>query len=249
MTSVTITVHLIKRLKFSVRESFVLFLLVKMEFFKVTISPLLWAQAAFPSLWPKISFYLLNPELIGLVYRLKFFQRTSLHVSSLKKIGTNNNLKIRIDRNIYFLGQLIFENVGNSLFFSWTASFYYFSPSSIFISIHFLALVPVLKQFNLEDRVEARDRAIFLFQKFFSSSGAVGEGILAFLSDRLFPHNSNDYEYWNGPTQGKFYYWLWPFDDFSKGWLRIRLRVRLRFRIIFRVSFKLKFKLKSPKKT
>ena len=63
-------------------------------------------------------------------------------------------------------------------------------------------LIPILKKFHLEDRIEARDRGIFLFQKFFSSSGAVGEGMMAFLSDRLFPHTANDYEFWNGPSQG-----------------------------------------------
>ena len=108
--------------------------------------------------------------------------------------------------------------------------------------MHFLALLPVLKKFNLEDRVEARDRAIFLFKKFFSSSGAVGEGILAFLSDRLFPHNSNDYEYWNGPTQGKFYYWLRQFDDFLR--FRVRLRLRVRFTVRFRVWLRVMFRVR-----
>ena len=31
---------------------------------------------------------------------------------------------------------------------------------------------------------------------------AVGEGLMSYLSDRLFPHKSVGYEYWNGPQPG-----------------------------------------------
>lgn len=63
-------------------------------------------------------------------------------------------------------------------------------------------LVPFLTKFDREEWVDFRDRDLFLFQKFFSSMEAVGEGLMSYLSDRLFPHQSLGYEYWNGPQPG-----------------------------------------------
>jgi len=53
-----------------------------------------------------------------------------------------------------------------------------------------------------EDLLRARERAIWTFEKFFSSMEAVFDGLIGYLHDRLFPHKVNGVDFWNGPKRG-----------------------------------------------
>ena len=53
-----------------------------------------------------------------------------------------------------------------------------------------------------DDFLRARERAIWTFDKFFSSMEAVFDGFIGYLHDRLFPHKVNGVDFWNGPIRG-----------------------------------------------
>ena len=44
-----------------------------------------------------------------------------------------------------------------------------------------------------------RNRGLYVYETFFSTPRAIVDGFTRSLSDRLFPHQTAPYEYWNGP--------------------------------------------------
>ena len=64
------------------------------------------------------------------------------------------------------------------------------------------SLIPTISKILPEDLRRRRQKALYIYEKFFGSAQAIVDGLTAALSDRIFPHNTQTYEFWNGPTAG-----------------------------------------------
>ena len=64
------------------------------------------------------------------------------------------------------------------------------------------SLVKTLNKITPEDLVRKREKCFYIYKRFFASIDAVLEGTIQLLADRIFPHKTAPYEYWNGPMGG-----------------------------------------------
>ena len=66
----------------------------------------------------------------------------------------------------------------------------------------FFSLIQTLNKISESELSNKRSKCLYLYKTFFSSMEKVFEGAMASLNDRILPHLSHTYEYWNGPLEG-----------------------------------------------
>lgn len=70
----------------------------------------------------------------------------------------------------------------------------------IFIrEVDILSLISVLKKISQERIIELQQQGAWLYEKYFKSMEKIIETTLELLADRVFPHLSRDYTFWNIP--------------------------------------------------
>lgn len=71
----------------------------------------------------------------------------------------------------------------------------------IFIrEVDILSLISVLKKISQERIIELQQQGAWLYEKYFKSMEKIIETTLELLADRVFPHLSRDYTFWNIPV-------------------------------------------------
>lgn len=70
----------------------------------------------------------------------------------------------------------------------------------IFIrEVDILSLISVLKKISQERIIELQQQGAWLYERYFKSMEKIIETTLELLADRVFPHLSRDYTFWNIP--------------------------------------------------
>ena len=63
-------------------------------------------------------------------------------------------------------------------------------------------MIPAIAAIRPDDVRRRRQRGLYVYEQFFGSPESLVRGLVASLSDRIFPHRAQSYEFWNGPWAG-----------------------------------------------
>lgn len=77
---------------------------------------------------------------------------------------------------------------------------YFLFRAAIFIrEVDILSVISVLKKISQQRIIELQEQGAWLYEKYFMSMEKITETTLEILADRVFPHLTRDYTFWNIP--------------------------------------------------
>lgn len=73
--------------------------------------------------------------------------------------------------------------------------------AAVFVrEVNILLIIQLLKKISHQRIVEMQEQNAWLYDRYFSSMEKITETTLEILADRVFPHLTRDYTYWNIPS-------------------------------------------------
>lgn len=70
--------------------------------------------------------------------------------------------------------------------------------AAVFIrEVDILLIIQSLKKISAQRIAEMQEQNALLYDRYFSSMGRITETVLEIFADRVFPHLTRDYTYWN----------------------------------------------------